>query len=240
MPRPNWLLRGVAYLQRTWARSKMWVWIIFFTVIIMIIGLYRCWKTWELKIFRKFIRDKVITTFHNQRQREDDDRFAVLILTNSTSLFQLSWMSFKRCNSSNSLIRWLLQLETLFDSSYPSYPVRGQLDYYIVARAESTGWLSEKHPESILLERLNELKLAYQTHYGEKAKTILLYSWKLPCARCVDEINQAFSTDRSDSRVIIVYTDGSHSRVNGLRDTVIEVPYNKLPSIIAKRQCCIQ
>ena len=57
---------------------------------------------------------------------------------------------------------------------------------YIVARADH----EERHPESIVLERFDELKTVYQEHCDKKVNCALLYSWKL---HCVDEILEMFA-----------------------------------------------
>ena len=142
---------------------------------IIILGIcikwYKKWKKWckkrELERFKTFIRDQVISTFHQQRQGEDDDRFAVLMVANETSLGQLSKMRFERAK-----VSMLFFKDPLYDPSFPSYPVQKHLINYIVARADDT-----VHPESILLERFDELLVAYLHHHKKNANCVLLYSW---------------------------------------------------------------
>lgn len=179
--------------------------------------------------FKKFIKDKVILTFNEQRQGEGDDRFAVLMLASKASLWGLSNSSFKRVHTrffSNPLV----------NPSSPSFPLENEVKNYICARADH----EEKHPESIVLERFDELKTAYQEHCDKKVNCALLYSWKLPCAHCVDEILEMFANRYM--YVVIAYSkDSNASAVNKLRShglNVIEVPYNRFPR--NSNRCCVQ
>ena len=102
--------------------------------------IYKKWKNYcrkrELERFKAFIRDQVISTFHQQRQGENDDRFAVLIVATTKNLGQLSKMRFKRVKDS-----MLFFKDPLYDPSFPTYPPGKKLINYVVARAES-----EIHP----------------------------------------------------------------------------------------------
>ena len=114
------------------------------------------------------------------------------MLASKPSLWQLSKMTFKHVHSS-------FFHNPLVDPKFPSYPQENDLKNYIVARAGH----EEKHPESILLERFDELKTAYQKHCDKKVNCAVLYSWKLPCARCGDEILEMFANRRM--YVVIAY-----------------------------------
>ena len=193
------------------------------------------WCTkYEQQKFDGFIRDKVISTFNNQLQGGGyDDQFAVLMLASTTSLCQLSKMNFQREKQSV-----LPFLNPLYDQSYPSYPLEGQLKNYIVARTDSHG----RHPVSILLERFYELVEAYERNYTEKkVSCVLLYSWKLPCAHCTDQLIELFSN--KNMKVIIVYSTERNvtvlSTLKSQKFKVFEVPYSRFP----KRKlcgCCLQ
>jgi hypothetical protein len=183
----------------------------------------------EMNKFKKFIKDKVIPTFNEQRQGEGDDKFAVLMLTSKASLWGLSNSSFKRVHTS-------FFNNPLINSSFPSFPLENEIKNYISARADH----EERHPESIVLERFEELKTAYQEHCDKTVNCALLYSWKLPCARCVDEILEIL-TNRYMYVVIAYSKDSNASAVNKLRShgiNVIEVPYNRFPR--NSNRCCIQ
>ena len=203
-------------------------------IIIILLLLFRKLKRWWrriiLKRFNNFIREKIIPTFNQQLHGEKDDHFAVLMLASTMSLWQLSRMSFKRVNTS-------FFHNPFCDSSFPSYPREEELKNYIVARADSQNM---KHPEIILLERFDELKEAYKKHYEKKVCCVLLYSWKLPCRQCADEIIEMFGN--TPINVVIVYSkDSNASTVNKLRShnfNVMEVPYNRF----SQRQlnCCVQ
>ena len=110
-----------------------------------------------------------------------------------------------------------------------------------MARAEETaGWLPVKHPESILLERFDELKIAYQHHYNKKVTCVLLYSWRMPCTHCVEEIIEMFGNRYMYIMIVYTVTDGNASAVSKLRGhrfNVMEVPYNRLPN---NKSCCVQ
>ena len=97
-----------------------------------------------MKLLKTFISDQVpvIPRFNEQRQGEGDDRFAILMLASTTSLWQLSNTTFKRVPTS-------FFHNPLVNSLYPSYPLENELKNYIVARAGH----EEKHPESILATR---------------------------------------------------------------------------------------
>ena len=171
-------------------------------LIILAYNLYKkiieCWKVIEMNKFKEFIKDKVIPTFNEQRQGESDDRFAVLLLASKASLWGLKNSSFKRVHTrffSNPLV----------DPSFPSFPLENEIKNYICARADH----EEKHPESIILERFDELKKAYQEHCDKKVNCALLYSWKLPCARCVDEILEIFANRYM--YVVIAYSKDSNA-----------------------------
>ena len=201
--------------------------------VILAYNLYKKIMYWlreiELNQFKKFIKNTVIPTFNEQRQGEGDDRFAVLMLASKANLWGLSKMSFKRVHTS-------FFNNPLVNHSFPSFPLENEVKNYIVARADH----EEKHPESIVLERFDELKTAYQEHCDKKVNTALLYSWKLPCARCVDEILEMFANRYM--YVVIAYSkDSNASAVNKLRShrlNVIEVPYNRFPR--NSNKCCIQ
>ena len=220
-------------------------------VICLVCYIYKLWikiKKWcrdrEYQRFKsKFIRESLIGTFSQQLEDgHGDNRFAVLMLASTTSLWQLSKTKFERVRSSIFSYR-----DPLFDSSVPSYPHEiKDLKNYIVARADA-----DKHPEMILLERYDELMLAYKEHYKQNASCVLLYSWQCPCVNCVDEIIKTFGVYRhKEMKIIIVYSkDSSPSTVSKLRSQnqrfeVIEVPYN--PFSIRPRnsslwnQCSIQ
>ena len=200
----------------------------------MCIRLYEKWKRWcrkrDLERFKAFIRDQVISIFHHQRQGEIDDRFAVLMVATTTNLGQLSKMRFER-----EKVSMLFFKDPLYDSSYPSYPLQKQLINYIVARAED-----EVHPESILLERFDELVVGHLHHRKKNVNCAVIYSWKLPCASCADKIIKTLS-DRNIHVKIVYTTEYDVSNINKLRShkfDVMEIPYNRLPS--NTRRCCIQ
>ncbi len=210
--------------------------IVYFLIVVSglcILTLYTRLKNWcrerELKQFKTFIRDQVISTFHHQRQGEKDDRFAVLMVATTTSLGQLSKMTFERVKGN-----WFFFKDPLYDPSFPSYPLQTHLVNYIVARTD------EAHPESILLERFDELLVAYLHHRRKNVNCALLYSWKLPCASCVNKIINTLSS-RNIVVKIVYTTESDFSTINKLRThkfDVMEIPYNRLPS--NTRQCCIQ
>ena len=131
---------------------------------------YKKWKKWcrrrELEQFKTFIRDQVISTFHQQCQGENDNRFAVLMVADETSLGHLRKMRFEHAKVSKLFFK-----DPLYDPSLPSYPVQKHLVNYIMARADDT-----VHPESILLERFDELLEAYLHHHQKNANCVLLYS----------------------------------------------------------------
>ena len=198
------------------------------------IRLYTKWKSWcrkrDLERFKAFIRDRVISTFHHQRQGEIDDRFAVLMLATTINLGQLSKMRFERVKDS-----MLFFKDPLYDPSFPSYPLQKRLINYIVARAAD-----DVHPESILLERFDELLVGHLHHCKKNVNCAVLYSWKLPCAYCVDKIINTLS-DRNIHVKIVYTTESDVSTINKLRShkiDVMEIPYNRLPS--NTRRCCIQ
>ena len=185
--------------------------------------------------FYAFIKDRVISTFNKQLQDgENDDQFAVLMLASTTSLWQLSKMRFQR--EKRSVFSFY---NHLCDHSYPSYPPEGLLKNYVVARTDSHG----RHPESILLERFDELVEAYERNYtGKKVSCVLLYSWKLPCAHCTDQLIELFSN--KNVKVIIVYsTERSLTVLSTLRSRkfkVFEVPYSRFPKRCRLCGCCLQ
>ena len=221
-------------------------------VVVCLICYYILYKLWikikkkcrdreDQRFKSKFIRESLIRTFSQQLEEgHGDNRFAVLMLASTTSLWQLSKTKFERVRSSIFSYR-----NPLFDSSVPSYPYETKdLKNYIVARADA-----DKHPEMILLERYDELLLAYKEHYKQNASCVLLYSWQCPCVNCVDEIIKTFGVyGHKDMKIIIVYSkDSSPSTVSKLRSQnqrfeVIEVTYN--PFSIRPRslwnQCSIQ
>lgn len=198
------------------------------------IRLYTKWNNWcrerDLERFKAFIRDQVISTFHHQRQGEIDDRFVVLMVATTTNLGQLSKMRFERVKAGTLFFK-----DPLYDPSFPSYPLQKRLINYIVARAED-----DVHPESILLERFDELVVGHLHHCKKNVNCAVLYSWKLPCASCVDKIINTLS-DRNIHVKIVHTTESDVSTINKLRShkfDVMEIPYNRLPS--NTRQCCIQ
>ena len=100
-------------------------------------------------------------------------------------------------------------------------------------------WL-EQNLKYILLERFDELLVAHLHHCKKNATCALLYSWKLPCSSCVDNIIKILS-DRNMDVKIVYTTERDVSTINNLKRhgfEVMQIPYNRLPS--NTRQCCIQ
>ena len=175
--------------------------------------------------FKAFIRNEVIRKLRGQCG-QPGRQFAVLLMENSANLYRLSMVKVERVNESRSSLSLVLSLfrdsDPLFDPSYTWYPHQLALTKnYIVAREERNDWLAVvTHPERILLERFHDLEVAYEYHYNKKVNCVLLYTWKMPCTQCVDEIINFFSSTEcvNIGDIILVYSvDDIHSSQSRMR-----------------------
>ena len=121
--------------------------------------------------------DDVVRTFKGQRIQ--GYQFAVLVLSPECQVTLRHMPAYAMTNSSS-----------------PTHPPDHTLQNYIVARPDGD------HTEVLLLQRFPTL-LARNT---PGCKSILLYSWFLPCLRCAEEIARVLGQYTTTHRVTVVYT----------------------------------
>ena len=89
------------------------------------------------------------------------------------------------------------------DNRSATHPPDGAMGNYIIARPDGY-----HHAESLLLERFHRF-WSLRTNFDASLlpiRSILLYTWLLPCIRCAQEIIRVLGPYSQQQQVIVVYT----------------------------------
>lgn len=134
-------------------------------------------------VFHNFIRRQIIPKFSSQRQ-ENNEMFAVLVLSRISSLEEIREVKFKLITFNG---------QPLVNSRLITYPQEYRYENYVVARSGKT-----RHPEALITKQVPKLVQAYgkseRCYLRNPApKFGLLYSWFLPCSHCTDLIIERLS-----------------------------------------------
>ena len=93
------------------------------------------------------------------------------------------------------------------DSSLPTFPPDLSICNYVTARPDQRG-TNTIHAEEQLMDKLDLLMTQYKSSDLPVCKSIVLYTWLLPCSQCTQRIIATlvsyFLEDRY--RVILIYT----------------------------------
>ena len=116
-------------------------------------------------------------------QRIEGDQFAFLFLEKNTDFTKMTFRILKKT---------VTELNDATNSKCVSYPpTKNMLGNYICARPDKSNPRNKIHAEIVLLRRLSSLKVSYERRGCErhqKCRTIILYTWLLPCLRCAEKI----------------------------------------------------
>ncbi len=121
------------------------------------------------------------------------------------------------------------------NSNEPFLPPKDKFHNYIIARPMQKGD-RRKHAEEIILDEFNDLWDSYlQINSNQRPKSIVLYSWIMPCSECTEKIINTLS--RLGVPVYIAYTisykrketkqqqKDSRKRITSSRMTIEKVEY---------------
>ena len=150
--------------------------------------------------FEKFIGHDVIMKFEGQRQVKF--QFFVVLLASEDDLRDLSCITFHPHNPSSP---W----QPLIDNRELTMPSADCYGNYIVARFESCQYHSEEVVFGPKYDNpFSQLWSAYlRKNDGNQPKSIVMYSWNFPCARCTELIVRILSEQRySGVHVLIAYS----------------------------------
>lgn len=182
------IVAGLSCLSATF-KLKIWISLsIIFAIVVFIIFTYR-WMT--KKCFSSLIKH-TIRIFENQRLQRYE--FAVLFLAPCKN-----FMAMRIC------INFQTKRESVHNDpdlatncQLPTFPQDDNLCNYVTARPEQ-----RRHAEELLLDELSTLI----SNYSLPCKSIVLYTWFLPCINCKDKIINTLSPYiRSEHQVILAYT----------------------------------
>ena len=132
-----------------------------------------------------FICKKVIPKAEGQRTSW---QFAVLLLLTKGETEKPMTFNFKPSDENARLP---------INSTKPFIPPKPKFNNYIVARPEKgiLGRIAEyymewytKHAETIVLNEFEDLLLAYESNNKEVFRSIILYTWIMPCTKCTTKI----------------------------------------------------
>ena len=143
---------------------------------------HSCASNWP--DYKSLVR-KLVEKFKDQRERGSYE-FAVLVLSQE-EIATIEKTSF-----------WLRN-GALTNRIYSTYPSDYFLGNFIVSRPDG------RHAEVLLMNRFNSL-WARQSHY---CKTILLYSWLLPCNSCARRIADVLGPYAGERKTIVLYTSAN-------------------------------
>ena len=124
--------------------------------------------------FKKFIRLQVVPRFRMQC-KNNDGRFAMLVLTHMRSLREIQSLEFRQITFNG---------KPLVDPSVTTYPESYRLENYVVAQGTST-----EHPEVSIAKQIPVLLAGFGK--AERCflrdpvpRTGILYCWEMPCSDC--------------------------------------------------------
>ncbi len=141
-------------------------------------------------LFSKFqFIQNLVSTFEKQRKNHMY-QFAVLFIS-----------PYQDINTDNGIFQITKMGESgdyeATDSDCPTFPPDQDLGNYITARPDQPD-----HAETLLLDRFRAL----WARNWQACRTILLYTWLLPCNNCTKEIIRILGPCTSICQVIVVYT----------------------------------
>ncbi len=141
--------------------------------------------------FSQAIRN-LIDLFKHQRARKY--QFAVLYLSPEERL-SVENMSFRTRQGTVSTP------DEATDRNSRIFPPGGKLFNYLTARPDG-----QDHAEALLMDRFNSLMRCYSIHESKPiCKTILLFTWILPCDDCKQKILEKLKRFLKQQQVILVY-----------------------------------
>lgn len=142
-------------------------------------------------LFHQFIQ-KVIRWF--EKQRRVNYQFAVLFLSSQYNEENIAnEMRFRTTNG-------MCNRNNATDSRYSTFPPSKELCNYITARPSEDG----RHAEKLILDNFEKLFWNYRNNYN--LKSIVLYTWLLPCKTCQEQIVRVLRPHVSYCNVMVVYS----------------------------------
>ena len=181
----------------------MWLPVVLALVALVIFLCCRCPKrpfAYSPDNLHSFINDTIIPFFKDQRSSAY--QFAVLLFLSDKDVHNITDMNFYPSDTSG---------QPICDRNYPSMPLEtASYGNYIVARPVH----NNRHSEEVIFGKystinspFDKLWRAYVNRNGTSPKSILLYSWNQPCARCTDVIIRALEDKPyRKTEVIVVHT----------------------------------
>ena len=173
--------------------------------------------------FAEFIKEEVISRFISHRD-DSHQQFAVLVF----SPFELP-------NISQTIIEAAKELDSewkVFTSPDKYYPAGRNFTNFIVARPNGPA-----HAEEIIFDYGDLNNLCEERCIQQPIRTLLLYSWLMPCSKCTERIIEENGSLNGGRRMVVVYTkdwieeeynqrirNRNSLRNNGIR--VMRVDYN--------------
>lgn len=173
--------------------------------------------------FAEFIKDEVIRRFIYHRD-DSHQQFAVLVF---------SPFEFPNISQTNIVAaRELNSVRSAFTSPDKYYPAGRHFTNFIVARPNGPA-----HAEEIIFDYGDLNNLCEERCIQQPIRTLLLYSWLMPCSECTERIIEENGRLNGGRRMVVVYTkdwieeednqrirNRNSLRNNGIR--VMRVNYN--------------
>lgn len=172
-------------------------------------------------LFHGFIQD-VITTF--KQQRRANYQFAVLFLSSQDNEADIA-RKMKFCTSDRKCSKY-----NATDNRFPTFPPSEKLFNYITARPDESG----NHAEKLILEKFGALIQSYR-YYCSNLKSIVLYTWLLPCKTCQKEIVRVLGLYCQHSKVMVVYS--SEGQQNSHQVKEVHKGFRQAGIIVKFEQC---
>ena len=97
------------------------------------------------------------------------------------------------------------------------FPQGGMSFNYLTARPDG-----EDHAEALIMARFDSFMRSYMQR-GMPCKTILLFTWILPCDSCKDCILQHLNKHLKQVKVVLVYVTGGEKDEDSEKDTIHEL-----------------
>ena len=159
--------------------------VIVFSIVVLCFFSWCCtWYKAQGSRERQYIMlvKKLVAKFKDQRKISNSE-FAVLVLSPE----EISTIEKTICWSRNG---------ALTNRMLSTYPPDNDLGNFMVARPDGL------HAEVLLMHRFNSLWARQSRH----CKTILLYSWLLPCISCAQTMADVLGPFAGGRRIIVLYT----------------------------------
>ena len=139
------------------------------------------------------LTQRVVKLFKTQRQEKH--QFAVLFLSSQDYIADVAFQT---------KTGPVYSPEEATDSSKPIFPLDRDLHNFVTARPHRKWYACRKrHAEEQLLDKFDLLKTSFESSRFNRCRTVVLFTWILPCKKCTTQIINKLGG--RGHKVIVIY-----------------------------------